>query len=398
MKPKSNKPKVKAPKSLSSANAGLRTWVEISRSALKNNYQIFRQLIGKKTKLMAVVKSNAYGHDIFQFAREMERLGADWLAVDSIVEGTALREHGAKAPILILGHTLPERLAKASGHNLDLSISTKEGLEALVRAMEHVSNRGLRFHLKIDTGMCRQGLRLAELPAIIRFLKQKSVPTENLVGIYTHFAAAKNPAFPRDTRQQSDLFRQAVGLIEKAGYSPIRHAAASSGTLLFPETHFDLVRIGISLYGLWPSAEVAAALGDHIKLQPVLTWKTVVGETKKLKRGDRIGYDFTETLEQETVAGICPIGYWHGYPRALSSIGHVLVSGRRCRILGRVSMDILIINLGPKAKDKVGEEVILIGKDGEKEVNADELAALTGTTNYEIVTRLNPLMKRIYSK
>lgn len=341
---------------------------------------------------MAVVKSNAYGHDIYQFAAELEKLGADYLAVDSVVEGEALRQAGIQSPILVLGYTLPAKFVNAHKHNLSITVSQKEGLLM-------VANTPTRFHLKVDTGMHRQGFLPTEIPSVLKFLKQHKVPAEYFEGLYTHFAAAKNPAFPKDTRDQANQFKEVIKLVEAAGYRPIKHAAASSGTILFPDTHFDAVRIGISLYGLWPSAEVAAAVKDHIHLEPALTWKTLLSEVKKLKRGDRIGYDFTETLEKNTIVGICPIGYWHGYPRLLSSIGRVVVNGRRCRVLGRVSMDMIMVDLGPQAKEVAGTEVMLLGGDyvdQNKSVSADELAALTGTSCYEIVTRLNPLIKRIY--
>ncbi len=379
---------------------GVRTWIEVSRVALKHNYDVFRSLIGKNKKLMAIVKSNAYGHDIFQFSAEMEKLGADWLGVDSIVEGVALRKAGIRIPILVLGYTLPEKFGEAAAHDITLTISTLENLRALEK-YQTPSVQYLKFHLKIDTGMHRQGFMLADLPAALSLLKAISYKLKaNLTGLYTHFAAAKNPAFPKETMKQTGQFERAIKLVEK--YFPdqakkmIKHAAASSGTLLFPTTHYDLARVGISLYGLWPSAETEAALGDRIKLAPALTWKTIISETKKLKRGDKIGYDLTETLDRDTTIAVCPLGYWHGYSRTLSSVARVLVNGQRCRVLGRVSMDMITIDLGSSAKEKIGAVVTLLGTDKNETISAENLAALTDTTNYEIITRLNPLIRRVY--
>ncbi len=335
---------------------------------------------------MAIAKSNAYGHDIYQFAKLQEELGADWLGVDSIVEGEALRETGIKIPVLVLGYTLPEKFAEAEKHNLSLTISNFENLGLLKKYPN------LKFHIKIDSGMHRQGFLPEQVAQVLDRLQRDKIKTENLEGIYTHFAAAKNPAFPSETLAQLDIFLKAAETMKQAGYSPIRHAAATSGTIVFPQSQLDLVRIGIGMYGLYPSREVQAGFAEKLNLEPALTWKTVVSEVKALPAGSKLGYDFTEKLERDGQIAIAPVGYWHGYPRALSSIGHVVINGEKAKVLGRVSMDMLILDVSSIKDVKTGDEVTLLGE----KITAEELADLSGTSSYEIVTRLNPLMKRIY--
>lgn len=338
---------------------------------------------------MAVVKSNAYGHDLFQFSKLAAKLGADWLGVDSIVEGEALRKAGVKIPILALGFTLPEKFAEAAKHKISLTISTLVGIKELKK-------HKVKFHLKIDTGMHRQGFLLKEVPRVLKILKQNKISPENFEGIYTHFAAAKNPAFPADTQKQLVLFNGAVKLAKLAGFTPLAHAAATSGAILFPEAHLDMARIGIGLYGLWPSREMAAGFAEKLNLRPALSWKTIISEIKSLPAGSRIGYDFAETLSRPGRIAICPIGYWHGYPRALSAVSRALVRGQKAKVLGRVSMDMIIIDVSKIKNIAVNDTAVLLGRLGKTEITADELANLSGTTNYEAVTRLNPLMRRIY--
>lgn len=373
---------------------GFRTWLEINRGAVKKNYEIFRALIPKKTKLMAVVKSNAYGHGLIDFSKEMEKRGADFLGVDSVVEALALRREGINTPILVLGFTLPSRISEAAAKNISLSISNFESLAYVLKNAGNFSTP-LNIHLKVDTGMHRQGFLSSEQKALISKLKgQKS--KLKIGGLFTHFAAAKNPAFPADTNRQIAEFEKWRSAFRKAGFNPIAHAAATSGTLLFPNAHFDMVRIGIGLYGLWPDESVEAYLQDRIKLAPILAWKTVVSEIKKLPKGARIGYEFTEILRRDSVVATCPIGYWHGLSRALSSVGNVLVRGVRAKILGRVSMDMISIDLTDVRGARVGDEAVIIGKSGRNAIMAGEIAALSGTSHYEIITRINPLIKRIY--
>ncbi|MFA6273425.1 MAG: alanine racemase [Candidatus Paceibacterota bacterium] len=367
---------------------GLRTWLEIDCRAIEKNYKIFRSLINPKTKLMAVVKSNAYGHGLIGFAKELGRLGADWFGVDSVMEGLALRREGIKVPILVLGYTLPDKFKEAVDNDISLTISNFETLEAV---QKEKFSKPLKIHIKVDTGMHRQGFLIEDLPKVLSFLQA------NVEGLYTHFAAAKNPAFPEYTKKQIAEFEKWRTAFTKAGLSPICHTSATAGAMIFPQAQFDLVRIGIGLYGLWPAKEIESYFTNKISLAPTLSWKTIISEIKDLPKGSKIGYDCTETLQKDSRVAVCPIGYWHGYPRVLSSIGFVLVNGKRARILGRVSMDMISLDVTGIKNAKIGSEVILIGKQGKEEISAGELANLSDTSHYEIVTRLNPLMKRVYS-
>jgi alanine racemase len=370
--------------------AGLRTWVEIDTRMLRKNYRIFRGIISKTTKLMAVVKSNAYGYSLVDFSRTLQRFGANWFGVDSIVEARALRREGIKKPILVLGSTLPEWYVEAAQNNISVTISNFDSLQKAQR--QGTARKPLKVHIKIDTGMHRQGFMPADIERVLAYFQDK----QNCLffeGLYTHFAAAKNPAFPHVTKKQIEEFESVSRAVADAGFKPIRHAAATSGMLLFPESHFDMVRIGIGMYGYWPSPEVQAFCERRIELKPALTWKTVIGEIKELPAGSTVGYDLTETLARQSCVAIVPVGYWHGYPRALSSVGHVVIHGKRAKIIGRISMDMIVIDISRIKNPRIRDEVILIGPG----ISADELAGLSGTINYEIITRINPLIKRIYN-
>ncbi|MSU56356.1 MAG: alanine racemase [Candidatus Taylorbacteria bacterium] len=377
---------------LEAEKKGLRTWIEIDRKAIRHNFDVFKKLISPKTKLMAIVKSNAYGHDLIQFSKEMEKLGADFLGVDSITEARALRREGVKLPILVLGYTMPELFAEAAKDDISLSVSTFEALDVIAKAK---LPKPLKIHIKVDTGMHRQGFLLADLQRVLAELKVESKKLK-VEGLFTHFAAAKNPAFPKDTKNQIEEFKQWVTAFTEVGLQPIAHATASSGTLIFPEAHFDMVRIGIGLYGLWPERAVKSFLKNQIVLKPILSWKSFITEAKKLPKGSRIGYDLTETLSKDSMVAVVPIGYWHGYPRALSAIGQVLVRGQHAKVLGRVSMDMISIAIDGSIGAKAGDEVTILGTDDTSPTSAEGIAGLLDASWYEVVTRLNPLIKRIY--
>ncbi len=379
----------------SSEKDGLRTWIEIDRKAIRHNFRVFKGLIPKKTRLMAVVKSNAYGHGLFDFSREMERLGADFLGVDSIVEARALRQDGIKTPILVLGYTMPELFSEAAENAISVTVSSAEALRHIARGKRF--KKPLKVHIKVDTGMHRQGFLPSDIATVLSVLNAKRFTLNaSAEGLYTHFASAKNPAFPHDTLAQIAEFGKWVSAFRDAGLTPIAHASASAGTLLFPESYFDMVRVGIGLYGLWPAKEVRASKGEQVTLKPALAWKSFISEIKKLPKGSRVGYDLTEVLPYDGLVATVPIGYWHGYPRALSSIGRVLVKGQLSKVIGRVSMDMLTIDVSSVRSPHVGDEVVILGQNGDSPASAEGIATLTDASWYEVVTRINPLIKRIY--
>lgn len=336
---------------------------------------------------MAVVKSNAYGHELTGFAREVSRFGVDWLGVDSITEANALRKEGIKKPLLVLGYTLPAHFALAGKNGIALAISAFESLGTLAKAGKKVA-----VHIKFDSGMHRQGFNLDQLAQVCSTIHKH--PHVQFQGFFTHFASAKKPDSEKHTEKQIRLFTKAVNMVKGFGFNPLCHASATAGTLNYPEANFDMVRVGIGLYGLWPSSETRKSLEKKIILKPVMTWKTLIAEVKWVEKGECVGYDYTEQLARKTRLAVLPIGYWHGYWRAFSSKAFVLVKGQKARVVGRVSMDMIVVDVTDIKNVGVGNEVVLLGNQGKQFVTADSLAVLADTTNYEIVTRINPLIKK----
>lgn len=371
-----------------------KTWIELDRKAVAHNIKVFQSLLAKKSRLFAVVKSNAYGHGLLLFSKIVDSLGIDGFCVDSVVEGIKLRSINIHKPIIVLGPTLPALLPEAAVNQLTLMVSNFETLKKIIKIKTQA-----HFHLKIDTGMHRQGFYLQDLPKAIKLIRNSKFETRNyLKGLCTHFAAAKDVTYPYHTLRQISEFLKAKKMLQSAGFKNlIVHAAATGGALLYPQSYFDLVRIGIGLYGYWPSPESQIQhpliLKRSFELRPVLSWRARISEIKNFKPGDLIGYDLTEKIYRKTAGAIIPVGYWHGLPRSVSSVGEVLVGGQRAKILGRVSMDLIAVATVKKAG--VGQVATIIGREGRNFISAEELARHSNSTVYEVVTRLNPLIKRI---
>jgi len=363
------------------------TWIEINKQALIQNYRLFSSSVSPKTLFMAVIKSNAYGHGLHEIAHILHKTTVDWFGVDSFTEAMELRKQAIQTPILVFGHTPRHRFKEAIKYNITLTVADDEMLRDVI--LESKKKHHPLFHLKIDTGMHRQGFTIEALPTVLAMLTKNTIqPT----GVYTHFSSAGNIANPNITNAQIQCFQHANTLIENAGFHGlIKHAAATAGCIAFPNAHFDMVRIGLGLYGLWPSETMRQKFEKKFPLQPVLVWKTIIGQMKHVKKNDAIGYDGTETVTQPSTIAVLPIGYWHGLPRSLSRIGQVLVHGKKAKILGRISMDMTSIDITNIQNVKRGDEVTIIGKT----VSADIMAKHAGTINYEITTRINPLIPRI---
>lgn len=371
-----------------------RTWIEIDTDAIGKNIRAIKTQIGDGVKFCAVVKSNAYGHYLHRFAKSVLEAGVDMLAVDSFIEARALREDGITAPILVLGYTLPRYYEGAAKLDIALTISSLDQLEDVRGRGVH----GLRVHIKFDTGMHRQGFQEKELtlalPVVKELIGDGSI---NIMGAYSHLAAAKSRAHSEFAQMQRTRFEEMIALMQDAGVSVgIRHLAASGGTLMYPEMHYDMVRIGMACYGHYPSNEVREIKSGDVALIPVLSWRSLVSEVKQAEKGEKVGYDGTHLLERDSILAVIPVGYWHGFDRGLGDKAEVLVRGKRARVIGRVSMDMVVVDVTDAGEVHTGDIVTLIGKDKDEEITPEGLAEHIGTTAYEILTRINPLIERIY--
>ena len=368
-----------------------KTWIELNASAFRTNADTLRSLLGRKTRLWFVVKSNAYGHSLVHMSTLAQDTGVDGFCVDSVIEGGRLREAGIVKPILALGPTLPHLFAPAAERDILLTVSGREYLEALGRSKARPD-----FHLKIDSGMHRQGFAPEEIPAVAARIRKHGLAGQ-LKGAYTHFSAAKDPTYQAYTRLQFEKFKAAAAALKKSGLwgkGALRHCAASGAAYIDRRYHLDLVRAGIGFYGLWPSRELELRLDGELSFKPVLSWRSILSEIKTVEKGAFVGYDMTDRTARKSRLAVVPIGYWHGFARGLSGKGEVLVSGRRARVRGRVSMDMIIIDV-TGIPCRVGDTVTLIGRDGGEEIKAGGLAARIDTTAYEVLTRINPLIKKI---
>ena len=368
-------------------NKAKRTWVEISEKNLMTNFNTLSKISGPNNKKMVVVKSNAYGHGIIECAKILETAGADFLAVDSFEEALLLRKNKIKKPILVFGYTHKDDFEKASQEDISLTISNTNSLKDLIKMSQKI-----KIHIKADTGLHRQGFLENEISDVKKIL----LKNENIIleGLYTHLAGAESNKFKKYTEKQISSFNNWIKELNEINPEAITHCAASAASIIYPESRFKMVRFGISLYGLWPSEEIKESAAD-INLKPVLKWNSILSEVKKVKKGEPVGYDCSENLSRDSIIGIVPVGYWHGYPRHASKKSFVLINGERAKVLGKVSMDMIIVDLTKVKNPEQNDTVTLIGKDKKEEIAAEELAGHCNTINYEIVTRINSEIERV---
>ncbi len=368
-------------------------WVEISRSALMHNVRAFRRHLGSEVAVMAVVKSNAYGHGLVETAKIADRAGALWFGVDNVDEGITLRKNGITKPVLILGYTRNDRLRDCVANDLSFVIYNLETARHLTR-LRLTGRRGsvANVHIKLETGTTRQGIAGEDLRRLARLLKK----THGVViqGASTHYANIEDTTDESYAKHQLRRFEEGIVLLHEEGIDPpFLHTACSAAAILFPHTHFNLARIGISMYGLWPSKEMRVVA--LLRLTPTLTWKTVIAQIKCVSKRTPVSYGLTERTTRASKLAILPIGYWDGYDRGLSSIGHVLIRGRRCKIMGRVCMNMCVVDVTDVPGARVEDEVVLLGRQGSEEISAQDMASKLDTIHYEVVTRINPLLPRI---
>lgn len=372
-----------------------RTWAEINLDNIMHNYRLIRNSISQNTKFMAVVKADAYGHGAKVISKELQDLGADWFAVSNIEEALQLRHFGIVKPILILGYTPPSLAKKLSENNISQALLDKDYAKKL-SAQAEIDNVKIKVHIKIDTGMSRIGFYHHDkndnsaVLDICESLDNKYLISE---GVFTHFATADfdNDENGEHTKKQFELFTDCIDKLGEKGINfEIRHCANSAATLEYPQYQLDMVRPGIILYGLNPSSYF-----ENYDLRPAFTLKSVISLIKYIKKDDCVSYGRTFTADRDLKVATVPVGYADGYSRSLSDKGYVIINGKKAKILGRVCMDQMIVDVSEIDKINVGDEVLLFGGKG---LSTDEFSSLCGTINYETVCLVGKRVPRVYYK
>lgn len=371
-------------------NKHSRVCANIDLSAVMHNMEAMHQNIDPDTKIMAVIKADGYGHGAVPIAKEIEHLDYVYgYAAATVEEGMILRNNGIQKPILILGYIFPDQYEEVIQAEICPSVFTLEMAKELSAAAEKVG-KDCRMHFAVDTGMSRIGYQVTE-EAADEMAQIAKLPHMIVEGIFTHFAKADeyDKTF---TKEQIQKFRKMIAMMEDRGVSiPVKHCSNSAGIAEIREANMDMVRAGITLYGMWPSEEVA----HNISLHPVMSLKSHIAFVKTLGKGRKISYGgIYETPSEKRIATI-PVGYADGYARGLSNKGYVLIHGKKAPICGRVCMDQFMVDVTEIPEAKEGDPVTLLGKDGSECITMEELGELSGRFNYEFACLITPRVPRI---
>lgn len=369
-----------------------RVYAKIDLDAIYHNMEAMHAKLASGTKMFAVIKTDGYGHGAVEIANEIEKL--DYLfgfCVATVEEALILRRHGVKKPILILGYTFEDQYEDIVLNDIRPAVFTMEMAKSFSDIAARL-NRDVRIHIKIDTGMSRIGLQVNEESANL-IAQIAALPHIIVEGMFTHFAKA-DEYDKTSANHQITLFKQMIEMTEKKGVNiSYKHCSNSAGIVELPAANMDIVRAGITLYGLWPSDEVDKS---KIDLTPVLELKSKIAYIKTLQAGREISYGGTYTTTKEERIATIPIGYGDGYPRGLSNKGYVLIHGKKAPIRGRVCMDQFMVDVTEIPEAKIGDEVTLIGIDGTERISMEELGDLSGRFNYELACDLGKRIPRVY--
>lgn len=366
-------------------------WAEVDLGAVAHNVKEIRRITASPAKVMAIVKANAYGHGAPQVSQVALDNGAERLGVAILDEALQLRMEGFSVPILVMGYTPPEEADTVVRHGITQTVYTWEQALALSKAAQKLDREAF-VHLKIDTGMGRIGFLPTE-EAVQVMVKIASLPGVNVEGAFTHFATAdiRDKSF---AQRQLQLFHNVLNDLAARGVTiPIKHAANSAGIIDMPESHLDMVRPGISIYGIYPSQEVQK---DRISLKPAMALKAKVSFVKEVAEGTTVSYGCTWRAAQKTRIASLPLGYADGYTRLLSNKGHALIHGTKVPVVGRVCMDQCMLDVGQVPQTKIGDEVVLFGRQGQQVLPVEEVAEQIGTIPYEVVCMVSYRVPRRY--
>jgi|AGTN01.1.fsa_nt_gi alanine racemase len=367
------------------------TYAIVDLEAIRSNVRNIKSALPARTMFCAVDKADGYGHGSVMVASAAIEAGADWIAVAIPEEAAPLREEGIKAPILVLGPSNLSQWRLAAELDLSMVVASEDCVQC-ARCVSRETGKPMRLHLKADTGMNRIGVRSErELDRILDMIE--SEPGLLLEGLMTHFATA-DEADKAYTTLQNERFKSFARQVNRRGLSPVLHAANSGGAIDCPDTAYDMVRVGIALYGCYPSDEVC----KNIRLKPAMSVHTQISFIKAVEAGAKLSYGCTFTAQKEMRVATLPIGYADGYNRLLSNRGEVLIRGRRARVVGRVCMDQILVDVTDIEDVKLHDEAVCIGKQGKDEITAEEIANLCGTVNYEILCAISPRVPRLYAE
>ncbi len=375
------------------------TWLEISKSALLNNISEIRKNLSPQTKFIAVVKANAYGHGLFEVVNIIKNQ-VDKLAVYDFKDSILLRGEKITQPLLVLGRLWVEQIGVAIKNNIEVTVTTFDVLEELKKTTpEKYGEKKLRVHICVDTGLGRDGFVASDMEKLVEILQNKNLQKNiELVGLYSHFASADDASFDDYTKNQIIALKKWQKAIEKIGFNLAIHTSASAGTLSGLATDFDMVRIGLSLYGFWPSKDVKIRNQNKVNLHPVLEWKVRISEVKNMPQGSAISYNCTHILTRDSRIAVLPVGYFDGVPRIASNKAYVLVNGKKVPQIGRVTMNLIVLDVTDLKSVKEGDIATIIGCDEKESISAEDWAVWSQTVNYEISTRLNSSLYRTVVK
>ncbi len=370
----------------------MKTYIALNRKNLLHNLDFFKQLTA--SRLLLTVKANAYGHglkEILEIVRGYPFI--DYFGVDNLAEARQIRAADINKPVLIFGWSSRQELEEILQNSFETVLPSLESYYEILSIARRRQCQA-QVHLKVETGTNRLGMKPRD---IIRLLPVWDTHHLAIKGVYSHFANIEDTSDYSFARKQLAVFN---AFLKRAKFNNvIRHFSCSASALLFPETYYDLVRLGIAAYGYWPSKQTLVSFQERRKLyqslKPVLSWHTYIAQIKELKAGEAVGYGLSYKAYRRTKIAVIPVGYYDGYPRALSNLSSVIINGEFAPVRGRVCMNMFMVEVTHIKKCAVGTPVILIGEQNGKVVDAEQLAQYAGTINYEILARLNPLLPRI---
>lgn len=373
--------------------------IALNQNAYQNNITFLRKMLGKKTILSSVVKGNAYGHGIKEFVAMAYDIGVNHFSVFDVEEAKIVHDTlGNKVTILIMGFIADDDLPWVIKNHIEFFVFERYRLAMATKVAKKVKLKA-KIHIEIETGMNRTGFAKRELANLSKYLI-KETKNIDFVGLCTHYAGAESISNYIRVENQIKKFNEALATFKSYGIAPkIKHTACSAASMMFPETRMDLVRIGILQYGLWPSQEVLVSYLNTKKkkidpLQRVISWKSEVMNVKRVKSGEFIGYGTSYMAKKNMKVATIPLGYSHGYSRSLSNQGRVLIAGHRCAVIGTINMNMLTIDVSEIEHVKKGDEVVLIGNQGNLSISVSSFGELNNLLNYEFLSRISKSIPR----